>query len=223
MKAGRRSLSSCVCLTVGVAILLFLPSLGQSENAARIKLPPARTEGGKPLMQVLKERRSQRSFSTRELSPESLSGLLWAACGVNRPDARMRTNPTAMNYQEIEVYVAKKDGVFKYEPFTNEIVRVVPEDVRALTGKQAFAAEAPVNLIYVADLSRMTEGSAQEKEALASFDAGFVSENVYLYCASEGLATVVRGWFDRQVIEKALKLSGDRRVLLCQSVGYSKE
>lgn len=188
-----------------------------------IGLPLPRTQGGKPLMQALKERKSQREYSSKDIPIEALSDMLWAACGVNRQDSRMRTNPTAKNYQEIEVYVAKKDRVYRYEPLTNELILILEEDVRALTGKQDFVAQAPVNLIYVADFSKMSEGSPQEKETLANLDVGFVSQNVYLYCASEGFATVVRGWFDRQAIEKALKIAGDKRVILCQSVGYPKE
>lgn len=212
------------CFVVFVSCsYVYYPAASCAGELQTIRLPLPRTQGGKPLMQALKERKSQREYSSKDIPIELLSDILWAACGVNRPDAGMRTNPTAKNYQEIEVYVARKDGVFKYEPFANEIVQAIKEDVRALTGKQEFVAQAPINLIYVADFSRMAEGSAQGKEALASLDTGFVSENVYLYCASEGLATVVRGWFDRQAIEKALKLAGERRVILCQSVGYPKE
>lgn len=221
MQADKRIM---FCSFVLISCLLVCnPGFLLGEMPKNISLPSPRISGGKPVMQALKERKSQREYSSKEIPVEVLSDLLWAACGVNRPESRMRTNPTAKNYQEIEVYVARKDGLYKYEPLAHEMSFVSREDVRALTGKQDFVIQAPVNLVFVADFSKMANASTNEKEALANLDTGFVSENVYLYCASEGLATVVRGWFDALPLAQAMKLGSDKKVILCQSVGYPKE
>jgi len=189
--------------------------------AAAIKLPEARINGGKPLMQALKERRSSRSFIDKELSDQELSDLLWAAFGINRADQGKRTAPSAMNMQEIDIFVAMQKGLYIYQPERNELKMVLKEDIRAITGKQAFAADAPVNLIFVADHSKMDK-AGEMKEIYAAMDAGYISQNVYLYCASQGLATVARGWFDKEALEKAMKLGDGKSVILAQTVGYSE-
>lgn len=189
--------------------------------AAAIKLPEARINGGKPLMQALKERRSSRSFIDKELSDQELSDLLWAAFGINRADQGKRTAPSAMNMQEIDIFVAMQKGLYIYQPERNELKMVLKEDIRAITGKQAFAADAPVNLIFVADHSKMDK-AGERKEIYAAMDAGYISQNVYLYCASQGLATVARGWFDKEALEKAMKLGDGKSVILAQTVGYSE-
>ena len=153
---------------------------------------------------------------------ETLSDLLWAACGVNRPDGR-RTAPTAVNWQEIDVYVAMADGLYLFDARAHTLRLVKKEDVRALTGMQSFVREAPVNLIYVADLARMGRASQADKEFYSATDTGFVSQNVYLYCASEGLATVVRGMVDREALSRAMGLRPDQRIVLAQTVGYPSE
>lgn len=122
--------------------------------------------------------------------------------------------------QEIDIYVAKSDGLYLYDAKKNMLIQILAEDIRAKTGKQAFVGAAPVNLIYVADVSRMGNISAEYNNFYAAADTGFISQNVYLYCASEGLATVVRGLFDRAVLEKAMKLQSNQRVILTQTVGY---
>ncbi|MGE5308265.1 MAG: nitroreductase family protein [Deltaproteobacteria bacterium] len=183
-----------------------------------IRLPSPRTEGGKPLMQALKERRSQRSFSPKVLPDQVLSDLLWAADGINRPDGH-KTAPSARNMQEIDIYVAKADGLYLYGAKDNSLSQVTAEDIRALTGKQDFVKSAPVDLIYVADEGRMSQ-AGELKDKWASADTGFIAENVYLYCASEGLATVVRGMFDEAQLSKAMKLRPNQKIVLTQTVGY---
>jgi len=190
--------------------------------AQTIKLPAPQTSGGKPLMQALKDRHSSREFSRREIPLEVLSNLLWAAFGINRPKTGGRTAPSAHNWEEIDVYVATAEGVYLYEPQEHALKPVLAQDVRARTGVQPFVEEAPVNLVYVADLTRMTEATPEDKAWYSGPDAGFVAQNVYLFCASEGLAVVVRGMVDRAALGKLLSLTPDEKIMLAQSVGYPK-
>jgi SagB-type dehydrogenase family enzyme len=183
-------------------------------------LPPAQQWGGKPLYEALKDRRSTREFSDQALPVEVLSNLLWAAFGINRPETRGRTAPSAHDWEEIDLYVALESGLFVYDPDYHLLRNRLARDVRAHTGLQEFAAQAPVNLVYVADLSRMVQASPQELAQYPGPDAGFIAQNVYLFCASEGLATVVRGMVDRQALAKLMGLSPQQSIILAQSIGY---
>jgi len=185
-----------------------------------VRLPPPQTEGGKPLLQALKERHSTREFSAKTLPRQVLSNLLWAAAGVNRPASGQRTVPSARDWREIDVYVATAEGMYRYDARANALQPVVARDLRALTGVQDFVATAPVNLVYVADFNRMEGAAAEQKEFYAATDAGFIAQNVYLYCASENLATVVRGSVDRDALAKAMGLAPSQRIILAQTVGY---
>ncbi len=184
-----------------------------------VRLPSPQTQTGRPLMQALKERRSTRSFKAEKLPAQVLSNLLWAAFGVNRPESGKRTAPSAMDWQEIDVYVATADGLYLYDAKANRLLPIVGDDLRARTGTQSFVKDAPVNLVYVADLSR-TRSSSRDREMYVAADAGFIAQNVYLFCASEGLGTVVRGSIDREGLGKAMHLRPDQRILLAQTVGY---
>ena len=212
-------LRTCFILTV----LTIYPVTAYSQEAKPIKLLAPRAEGGKSLVQALKERKTLREFSPRELPLQVLSEMLWAACGINRPDSGGRTAPSAMDMQEIDIYVATKDGLYLFDAKENILQPILAEDIRGLTGKQSFVKEAPVNLIYVANLSKMSKLSPEDANFYAATDTGFISENVYLYCASEGLATVVRGWVDKPALAKAMKLSSDKMIVLAQTVGYTKD
>jgi len=170
-------------------------------------------------MQVLKARSSARAFSPEKLSPQVMSNLLWAAFGVNRQDSGKRTAPSAMNWQEMDVYVATADGLFVYDAKANQLNLVLNEDVRAQTGMQAYAKDAPLNLIYVADLAK-TRGNTADRDLYVAADAGFIAQNVYLFCASEGLAVVVRGMVDRPALAKLMRLRPEQRIILAQTVGY---
>jgi SagB-type dehydrogenase family enzyme len=185
-----------------------------------VRLPPPDTDGGLPLMAALKRRHSSREFSGKPLPPQVLSNLLWAACGVNRADTRGRTAPSARNWQEIDLYVATRDGLFLYEPQPHGLKRLDTLDVRAASGMQEFVASAPVNLVYVADLSRIEAADDSERRFYTAADAGFIAQNVYLYCASYNLATVVRGLVDRRHFAQLANLKARQRVLLAQTVGY---
>ncbi len=173
-------------------------------------------------MEVLKERKSTREFGSGTLSPQRLSNLLWAAFGINRPDGR-RTAPSAMNWQEVSIYVATAEGVYVYDAKANILEPVIAGDLRAATGTQSFVKDAAVNLVYVSDLSKSEAGSGSEAEMYTAADVGFIAQNVYLYCASEGLATVVRASIDKPALAKALKLQPQQKTILAQSVGYPKK
>jgi hypothetical protein len=197
-----------------------------------IQLLSPQLDGGRPLMQVLKDRKSTRYYSDKEIPLQVLSNLLWAAYGINRPYRNLHTAPHAR--QEIDIYVANVDGVFLYDARANLLNPVVAEDVRKWSGQQypppgytGIIGDAPINLIYVWD-----SGEGKGKKAsyyseeinlcLAFANTGFISQNVYLYCASEGLVTVVRLWFDKPTLEKKMKLQTEQYATLVQSVGYPK-
>lgn len=202
--------------------LLFAAAV-TAQDQKPIQLPRLDTTGGKPLMQALKDRHTAREFRADTISLPVLANLLWAACGVNRAESGKRTAPSAMNSQDIDVYVATARGLYRYESPSHTLQLVLAEDIREKTGSQPFVKDVPVNLVYVADYAKMTRGSAEDRTLYSAADAGFISENVYLFCASEGLATVVRGSVDRQALEKAMKLRPDQKVILAQSVGYPKQ
>jgi nitroreductase len=189
--------------------------------AQDIKLPAPRTTGGKPLMEALNERKTTREFSPEKLSPQALSNLLWAAWGINRPDGR-HTAPSASNRQEIDVYVLTADGAYIYDAKANALKGVVAGDVRKQAGAQPFVAEAALNLVYVADMGKMG-GNDDARYATANADTGFIAQNVYLFCASEGLGAVVRGSVDRAGMAKTLNLRPDQRITLAQTVGHIKK
>jgi SagB-type dehydrogenase family enzyme len=208
-------------LRIWTGVLLMTIATSTIAEAPRtVILPPPQTEGGKPLMQALKERHSTREFSPEALPPQMLSNLLWAAAGVNRPATGKRTVPSARDWREIDVYVAMAEGMYRYDARANALQPVVARDLRALTGVQDFVATAPVNLVYVADLDRMEGAAAEQKEFYAATDAGFIAQNVYLFCASANLATVVRGSVERDTLAKAMGLAPHQRIVLAQTVGY---
>lgn len=207
------------------AALLFatMASPTIAQDLQPVELPRPRMEGGKPLMQALKERSSAREFGAEKLGPQVLSNLLWAAWGFNRPDAGKRTAPSSNNRQEIDVYVTTAEGAYVYDAKANRLQPVAAGDLRAATGTQEYVATAPVNLVYVADYAKMGNANEQAKAVTAAVNTGFISQNVYLYCASEGLATVVRGGVNRDPLAKALKLRPEQRVTYAQTIGYPKK
>jgi SagB-type dehydrogenase family enzyme len=193
-----------------------------SRATAELKLPLPKQAGGKPLLEALKDRRSTREFRDEELNLKIISNLLWAALGLNRLD-RHRTAPSAHNWQEIDVFVALKRGLYVFDPHANVLRQVLAEDIRAATGMQDFVGAAPLNLVYVADLARMSSSDRTEQRFYSAIDTGFISQNVYLFCASEGLATVVRGLVDRRSLAKLMQLRPQQRVIVAQTVGYPKD
>lgn len=203
-----------------------------------IKLPPPQTDGGKPVMQALKLRQSTRDYGTGEkFSLQMLSNLLWAADGVNRPAKTpgghgMRTAPSAVDWQNIDIYVTTPDGLFLYDAENHALKVLSKEDVRSAAGNvkvQPFVKDVPVNLVYIADFARARglggQGGIMDTAETWSFaGAGAIAENVYLFCASQGLASVVRAFAaDKEVIQKTFKLRPEQHYILAQSVGYFKK
>jgi len=195
------------------------PEPAQGDAADSIVLPAANTDGGLPLMQALAQRQSQREFAPEPLPLAMLSNLLWAAAGLNRPGLGGRTAPSALNAQEVDVYVALPNGLYRYAALGHALHLVRAIDVRRVTGYQDFVDTAPLDLIMVADYSRMKLVPVSQRMAYAYTCAGAMAQNVYLYCASEGLATVIRAWLDRDALTKAMGLGSEQQVLLSQTVG----
>jgi SagB-type dehydrogenase family enzyme len=205
---------------------LALGLIGQNKprpvpNAAAIALPAPRRSGGMGLMDVLRRRTSQCKFEPAELEPQMLSDLLWATAGVNRPEVSGRTAPSAMNSQEVELYVATDKGLFCYEPAAHALQLTVASDVRRVTGYQDFVDTATLDLIYVADHTRMKLVPAAQRDRYAFAAAGAMVQNAYLVCAANTLGTVVRAWFDHAALAAAMGLEADHQLLLCQTVGRS--
>jgi len=210
-------------VALAIVALFVVSALASAEELKSIKLPTPQMEGGKPLMQALKERQTIRDFSSDKLPPQILSNLLWAAFGINRPESGKRTAPSAVNWQEIDVYVALEEGLYLYDGKANDLKLVLAQDIRAATGPQPFVAGAPVNLVFVADYTRMGKADDETKKFYSGCDTGYISQNVYLYCASEGLGTVVRGYVDKESLAKTMNLRPEQKVVLAQTVGYPKK
>jgi len=209
-----------ICLAV--TLLTAARSLS-AQDLKPIKLAP-QLNPGISLMQALKDRQSVRSFAKRPVPLEVLAQLLWAADGVNRPDSGKRTAPSAMNRREIDIYIAAADGLSLYRPQDHALQPILKQDIRALTGRQSYAAEAALNLIYVADFSRVADNTDTDDTMIfAAVQAGCISQNVSLYCVQAHLATVVRASIDKEALAKAMRLSVHQKIILAQSVGYPKE
>jgi len=224
-------------MIVLIAAIFALVSCGTAKHAVitdgsltAIKLPPPRINGGMPLMDALKNRQSNRAYSPKPLEDQVLSDLLWAAFGINRPESGRRTAPSALNWQETDIYVFTEKGAYLYEAKTNMLHPIAAGDFRSETGSliQPFVKTAPVNLVYVADAGRTglmgkVISTAAERDMYSATAVGFISQNVYLYCASSGLSTVVRGLVDRDALREGVNLRPVQKVILAQSVGYPEK
>jgi nitroreductase len=190
-----------------------------ADMPAPVALPAPRRSGGMQLLSALNLRHSTREYADRSLPMQTLSDLLWSAFGINRPSGD-RTAPYWRHAMVIDVLVAMKDGVWAYEPNAHSLVPGLRKDIRAQTGLQDFVGTAPLNLIYVAHGERMTDVSPEDRRLYASVDTGFIGQNVYLFCASEGLGSVFRGAVDYAKLEKTLALPESQFVTFAQTVGY---
>ena len=195
-----------------VTLVLVIGSL--SCFAQDIKLPSPNRTGGKPLMDALNERQSDREFSDKELGIQTISDLVWAANGFNR-EAK-RTAPSSQDRQEIDLYVFLKTGIYFYDAKNHQLILKTAGNHQAKTGGQPFVEVAPLNFVFVANLDKASNRDA------ALIDCGFISQNIYLFCASEGLISVVRGSIDKDELHKLLGLSENQEALLGQTVGYKK-
>ena len=209
---------SCAKRRLYLLIPVFLTS---AIFAQGIDLPTPQKAGGLPLMDALAKRSTAREFDSKELPPPQLSSLLWACFGINRPDGK-RTAPSAKNNQETDIYVILKEGAYVYDAKSNKLNLAVKGDLRRLAGTQDFATNAPVTLVFVADGAKMGKWTAEEKRDFANIDAGYISQNAYLFCASEGLATGARASVDCKALGMKLNLRPDQMIILAQSVGYPK-
>jgi nitroreductase len=196
------------------------PGVAAAQEPAALKLPQPRKTGGMPLFDAIARRHSTREYSDRPLPQQALSDLLWAAFGVNRPDGG-RTAPYARHIIMIDVYVATADGVWLYEPTAHALLPHMKDDIRAVTGEQDFVGHAALDLVYVGHGERMGDVPPQERIFNASVDAGFIGQNVYLFCASEGLATVFRGALDASKLARIMKLPSEQFVTYAQTVGFA--
>jgi SagB-type dehydrogenase family enzyme len=203
------------------AVLAMTPSITLAQEPKAIQLVKPETGNGNPLMQLLWKRKSIREFSPEPLPLEVLSNLLWSAFGITRPDGR-KTAPSASNRQEIDIYVAMANGLYLYDAKANLLNPLLTEDIRGNTGLQSYIKQASIQLVYVADFSKMGTAKEENKILLSAANTGFISQNVYLYCASEGLATVVRNNMDKPALAKLMKLRSDQKIVLAQSIGYPK-
>jgi SagB-type dehydrogenase family enzyme len=195
------------------------PEPPKGDTAAVITFLPPNIKGGVPLMKALAYRQSRREFDPAPLPEQTLSDLLWAAAGINPNEHTGRTFPSAMNGQEVDVYVALPAGLYCYKAATHSLQLTRAVDVRRVTGYQDFVDTAPLDLVLVADHARMKLVPAAQRESYASVCAGAIAQNVYLYCASAGLSTVIRAWVDRTALAQAMGLNNDQQVLLSQTVG----
>jgi SagB-type dehydrogenase family enzyme len=201
------------------ALLGLSPDVTRAGELKPIALPAPQTEGGKSVMQALKERRTGRELKHDKLPAQTLANLLWAGFGINRPESGHRTAPSAMNSQELDLYVALPEGLYVYDAKAHALEPVLAEDLRARTSGQPFGTNAPVVLIYVADLSRLTKAKPDQREFYAAIDTGCIVQNVYLCCASQDLATVVFA-MDRSALAAKMKLRPDQKIILAQAVGF---
>lgn len=204
---------------LAATIIASAPATGAGPGPMIRNLPTPRPAGGKPLIEALKLRRSIREYADRPLALQVLSDLLWAAFGVNRPSGD-RTAPYWRHIMVIDVYAALADGVWLYDPKLHRLEQRLPDDIRAQTGTQDFVGTAPLNLIYVAHGERMKDVAPEERRLYGSVDTGFIGQNVYLFCASEGLATVFRGAVDAKTLAMTMRLDDGQFVTFAQSVGY---
>lgn len=202
--------------------VLALATIMISCHAQVISLPAHETKGGLTIMESLSNRSSSREFSSQELSNQTISNLLWAAGGINRPDSKKLTSPTAMNRQEILIYVFTKEYTALYDNASHSLRVIVSGDSRALVaGGQEFVKTAPITLLMVGDLDKFGNKDANSRQMVAA-DAGIVSQNINLFCAGMGLVTVPRAMMDAQGIQKLLKLTENQIPILNNPVGYKR-
>ena len=194
-----------------------------SQDLQEIKLNSPNKSRGSAVMKALSDRQSVREYDTKELSLQDLSDLLWAANGVNRTDGK-RTAPSAMNRQEIDVYVINKDGAYFYDAANQLLKPVAKGDFRKeVASGQDFVTTAPVSIVLVANLEKLGNPTSEGTRVTAGLDAGIVNQNINIFCAAVGLVTVPRGTMNKDELKKILKLSDNHYLMLNNPVGYPKK
>ena len=215
----RRQTTLGLLAAAGVAMT---PGLSSAQGLSPIDLAPPRADFGRSLAQALKARRSEREFDPRALPPLVLSELLWSAYGVNRPATKDRTAPSWRHARETEIFAVMADGTWRYDPIAHRLAPHLAGDIREQTGMQDFVGTAPLNLVFVSDAAHMSGVSRMEQQRFAAADIGFIGQNVYLYCASEGLSCVFRASLDQERLARTLKLAETQFTGFAQTVGYPK-
>ena len=207
-----------------ISCLVLTPTVVSAQD---IVLPSPARDGGMPLMQALKERHSTRTFTKDNLTLQQLSDLLWSGWGFNREADKKRTAPSSRNIQEIDIYVALAEGLFLYDAENNKLRQIHNRDIRKLTGTQDFVADAPVNLVFVADMAKRDKKEGDEikdSDLLSSWaNTGFIAQNIYLSCASQNLGCVIRGLIPRDELAPGMGLRPNQVIILAQSVGIPGE
>ena len=210
-----------VLIITALALAMSAVSFGQNSftvdagdgGTGNLVLEPCELGGGMPFMEVLKERKSNRDFQPAEIESRLLSGLLWAANGINRPGENKRTAPSSRNSQEIDIYVLTNNGVYLYMPEDQQVKKVRSGDSRKTVIKSDKEMNAPIVLLLVANYDKMKGYETADRDFYAPFDCGYVSQNIYLYCASEHLRTVAMGNIDRVAAAKILGLKNGKVML----------
>ncbi|MCF8217999.1 MAG: SagB/ThcOx family dehydrogenase [Bacteroidales bacterium] len=196
-------------------IVLFNALFGQGMIKKAIELPEPEIKEGALLMEALAERASMREFREEPISLQHISNMLWAANGINRPEEEKRTAPSAINAQDIDVYVFFKSAVYRYDAHKHMLSRVKTGDYREqVAARQEFVLEAPVIFLLVSDFSRFDRGDQEQKFTWANMDAGFVGQNILLYCASENFATVPRAQMNKDKLRDILDLEDSQHLML---------
>jgi SagB-type dehydrogenase family enzyme len=207
-----------------IFFFIVLVSIINGLNAQDLKsksLNPPDKSRGLSIMQAFSNRASATTWNSEELKLQDLSDLLWAANGINRPDQKKRTAPSAMNAQDVDIFVFLPEGVYFYDAAGNKLDPVVAGDLRLLAaGAQADMAKAPVILVLVSDISKFTRGEDSNKLIMGALDAGMVSQNISLFCAGAGLITRPRATMDQAKLKEVLKLKDSQRPLLNNPVSY---
>jgi hypothetical protein len=207
--------------------VIILNGISLSLTAQDIILPPADRTGGKPLMQALNERKTTRSFTKDSLTIRQLSDLLWAGWGINRPDLKKRTAPSALNVQEIDVYIALPAGLYLYVAESHTLKMINNKDLRRMTGSQGFVGSAALNIVYVADMGKLGKKEGEEirdSDMLMSYsNAAFIGQNIYLYCASADLGCVIRGSVPKERLATEMGLRSNQKIILAQTVGVPEK
>jgi nitroreductase len=199
------------------------PTTAPTAQPAVKPTPVPATTNPATLSEALKKRKSATAFQPQPLPKEKLLDLLWAAWGVNRPDSGKRTAPSAINAQEIDIYVLTAEGAFVYDAKANQLTAVVAQDLRAKATTAGSMRDAAAHLVFVADHAKLRTGSQSQKELYSACHTGFIGQNVYLYCAAEGLGARFYAGVDRAALKESLKLRNEQAIVFAQAVGYAKE
>ena len=188
-----------------------------------IRLPKPNLNRNSEVMEAFANRHSTREYAAKALTLTDLSDLLWAANGINRPEEGKRTAPSAMNKQDVDVYVVLPEGTYLYDAKAHQLNLVAEGDHRgAVAGGQAFVKSAPVSLLLVSDLSRLGDAKNTHTQLMGAVDAGIVSQNISIFCSAAKLATVPRASMDTAKLKSVLKLTDTQLPLMNQPVGYHK-